>query len=67
MDGAVLFAAAGLIDTDVLLLVLVGAAGLPLGWSVGVLVFDRLSPRQFRSGMLAMLVLSAVAALASAT
>lgn len=61
-----LFAASGLVDGAVGLLVVVSAVALPIGWGLGSLVFDRLSPSLFRGGVLAMLVLSAVVALTTA-
>lgn len=61
-----LFAATGLLDRGVGLLVLAYAVALPIGWRLGTLVFDRLSPKQFRVGVLAMLVLSASMALVAA-
>jgi hypothetical protein len=61
-----LFAASGLVDREVGLLVITYAVALPIGWRLGALVFHRLSPRQFRIGVLSMLVLSASVALVTA-
>jgi len=61
-----LFAAAGLVDRELGLLVIAYAVTLPIGWRLGALLFDRLSPRQFRIGVLSMLVLSASVALVTA-
>jgi hypothetical protein len=61
-----LFAASGLVDREVGLLVLADAVALPIGWRLGTLLFHRLSPRQFRIGVLSMLVLSASVALLTA-
>ncbi len=61
-----LFAVSGLVDRGVVLLVIADAVALPIGWRLGALVFDRLSPKQFRVGVLSMLVLSASVALVTA-
>lgn len=62
-----LFAVSGLVDRELVLLVITYAIALPIGWRLGALLFDRLSPRQFRIGVLSMLVLSASVALVTAT
>ncbi len=61
-----LFAVSGLVDRGVGLLVLTDAVALPIGWRLGGLLFQRLNPRQFRIGVLSMLVLSASVALVTA-
>lgn len=60
------FAAIGRIDADVLWLSLVALPAVPLGWWLGNLVFDRISPAVFRRIVLVGLVGSAGAALAAA-
>ncbi|WP_162891184.1 sulfite exporter TauE/SafE family protein [Aeromicrobium sp. A1-2] len=60
------FALAGLVTGQTLALWVVSLVALPIGWSLGGLVFDRLNPVRFRAGMLAMLTASACVALGSA-
>jgi uncharacterized protein len=61
-----LFAVSGLLDAQVALLAIAYAVALPIGWGLGSLVFDRLTPGAFRVGVLGMLTLSAVVALVTA-
>jgi uncharacterized membrane protein YfcA len=60
------FAIAGQIDHTVLVAVAAGLPGLPLGWLLGDRVFTGIDPSVFRRVVLAMLVVSAVAAAVSA-
>ncbi|WBB80006.1 sulfite exporter TauE/SafE family protein [Micromonospora sp. WMMD882] len=61
------FAAIGRIDAQALRLSLVALPAVPLGWWLGNLVFDRLSPTVFRRIVLLGLLGSAGVALAAAT
>lgn len=68
-QGAVafaLFAAGGLVDRTVLGLVATYVVALPIGWTAGAKLFDRMDARHFRGAMLVMLSASAVVALGSA-
>lgn len=60
------FAVAGRIDAEVLRLSLAALPAVPLGWWLGNLLFDRISPAVFRRIILVGLVGSAGAALATA-
>ena len=61
-----LFAASGLLDREVGMLVAAYAVAVPIGWGLGTMVFTRLSPSRFRRGVMAMLVVSALVALVTA-
>lgn len=60
------FAVVGQIDRTALVAVLAGLPGLPLGWLLGDRVFTGIDPTVFRRIVLAMLMVSAVAAALSA-
>ena len=60
-----LFAGAGLVDREVLMLIATYSIALPVGWSVGSKLFDRMHAAQFRVAVLVMLSASALFALGS--
>ncbi|KRF21227.1 hypothetical protein ASG90_02205 [Nocardioides sp. Soil797] len=57
-----LFALAGVLDLEALVLIAAGAVGMPLGWAVGDRIFHRLSEQAFRRIVLLGLVGVALAA-----